>query len=75
MQMMTLKDVAASAQVSESTVRRWVRNSELPAYRLGRQLRFRPEEFESFLDRRRLTAEASDRPSHHESKRRPEGGR
>lgn len=69
MQLMTLKDIAFSAQVSESTVRRWVRNLELPAYRLGRQLRFRQEEFESFLDRRRLADDAA----HEEAGPRPSG--
>jgi|GEM_PF-7053662 len=55
---MTLKEVAEAARVSESTVRRWVSSSDLPAYRLGRQIRVRPEEFETFLDRRRLEPEA-----------------
>lgn len=54
MALMTLKEVADAASVSESTVRRWVGRKELPAYRLGRQLRVRPEEFERFLDRRRV---------------------
>jgi len=48
---MELREVAEAARVSESTVRRWLRNEELPAYRLGRQLRVRVEEFEDFLNR------------------------
>ena len=60
MELMTLKEVADAARVSESTVRRWVRSSELPAYRLGRQLRVRPEEFESFLNQRRLDLDQCD---------------
>jgi len=59
---MTLKEVAEAARVSDSTVRRWVRNSELPAYRLGRQLRVRSDEFEAFLDQRRLDLERGDQP-------------
>jgi excisionase family DNA binding protein len=58
---MTLKEVAEAARVSESTVRRWLRNAELPAYRLGRQLRVRTEEFEAFLDRRRVDFDAVKR--------------
>lgn len=74
MQLMTLKDVAISAQVSESTVRRWVQSQELPAYRLGRQLRFRQEEFESFLDKRRLANEADPKETDRRSNE-PEEGR
>lgn len=59
---MTLKEVASTARVSESTVRRWVRDAELPAYRLGRLLRFRTEEFEAFLSRRRLAGAATPMP-------------
>lgn len=51
---MTIMEVADAAQVSESTVRRWIRAGDLPAYRLGRQLRIRPEEFETFLKAQRL---------------------
>ena len=70
---MTLKEVAEAAKVSESTVRRWVRSSELPAYRLGRQLRVRVEEFESFLDKQRLDLDPDHNkratPPKNESKR------
>lgn len=66
MTLMTLKEVALEARVSESTIRRWVRSAELPAYRLGRQLRIRPDEFERFLDRRRVdpTPNQPPRQSH-----------
>jgi excisionase family DNA binding protein len=75
MELMTLKEVAEASRVSESTVRRWVRSSELPAYRLGRQIRVRPEEFESFLDKRRLDLDASVCSPTQEPRKEPNLGR
>jgi excisionase family DNA binding protein len=47
--LLTVDDVAARCQVSTRTVRRWIKSGELQAIRLGRQLRVRPVDFESFL--------------------------
>jgi excisionase family DNA binding protein len=47
--LLTLKEVAAYARVSISTVRRWVRDEGLPFYRAGRQKRIDEKELVRFL--------------------------
>ncbi len=50
-------DIAAAAAclgVSVSTVRRLVRAGTLPAFRVGRQLRFRVEELDAYLEASRI---------------------
>lgn len=42
--LMTLREVAATLQVSEKTVRRLVASRRLPCLRVGRQLRFAPSD-------------------------------
>jgi excisionase family DNA binding protein len=49
LKLLTLKEVAAYARVSMSTVRRWVRNEGLPAYKAGRQKRVDETELVRFL--------------------------
>jgi excisionase family DNA binding protein len=41
---LTVKDVAAYLRVTEETVRRWVREGELPALALGKKAGFRIRE-------------------------------
>jgi excisionase family DNA binding protein len=47
--LMTLQEAAAYARVSISTVRRWVRDEELPIYHAGRQKRVDETELVRFL--------------------------
>lgn len=72
MNLLTLRDVAKSLKVSETTVRRLVRAGSIAAYKVGKrgQLRVREEDLESFLEKQRIEAgghdddqEASDEPS------------
>jgi excisionase family DNA binding protein len=48
---LTVKDVAARLKISEETVRRWVREGELPALALGKKagFRIRPADLEVFI--------------------------
>ena len=48
---LTVKDVAAYLKVTEETVRRWVREGELPALALGRKagLRIREVDLHAFI--------------------------
>jgi excisionase family DNA binding protein len=50
----TLQQVAERLQVSEMTVRRWVRRGELPAIKLGQQWRIRDDDLRDFLEARRV---------------------
>ena len=47
--MMTLGEVAAYLRCSISTVRRYASRGEIPHYRLGKLVRFRRSEIESWL--------------------------
>ena len=48
-QLLTIQDVVKRLQVSESTVRRMIDRGELRAIRIGRQIRIKPEDVESFI--------------------------
>jgi excisionase family DNA binding protein len=56
MNLLTLREVAETLKVSESTVRRLVRASSLAAYKIGKrgQLRVRKEDLEVFLEKQRV---------------------
>ena len=49
MKLLTLPEVVDALKVSESTVRRRIREGSLTAIRVGRQLRVRPEDLDAFL--------------------------
>ncbi len=51
---LTVKDIADELAVKEDTVRDWVRRRELSAYRVGRELRIKREDYEKFLEKRRI---------------------
>lgn len=50
----TVADVVEMLQLHEQTVRRWIRDGELPAYSLGRRSGYRisGEDLAEFLERR-----------------------
>lgn len=47
----TPETLASHLQVSERTVRNWVRQGRLPSYKIGRSRRFDPADVERFLAR------------------------
>jgi excisionase family DNA binding protein len=47
--LLTIKDVARLCRVSEKTVRRWIKATELPAAKLGAQWRIRPRDLDMFI--------------------------
>lgn len=48
--MIDLEEAAQRLGLSVSTVRRLVRDGELTAYRIGKQIRLRPEEVDAFVN-------------------------
>ena len=58
---LTIKDVAAMMNVSEETVRRWIRDGKLAAEDMGGRLGYRilQEDFEKFSKLRNATSAAS----------------
>ncbi len=51
---LSLEDVAERLQVSDRTVRRWVKEGKLAAYKPGREWRIRPGDLEDFLESRKV---------------------
>jgi len=49
----SLEDVAERLHVTVDTVRSWVREKQLPAYRIGRSYLVKPEDLEKFIESRR----------------------
>jgi excisionase family DNA binding protein len=47
---MTVREVADLAQVSEATVRHWIKAGTLRAIDVGREFRIIPRDFEAFLE-------------------------
>jgi excisionase family DNA binding protein len=50
---LTSAEILPILRVSKQTLGRWARAGTIPAYRLGRQLRFPKEEFEAWLEAQR----------------------
>ena len=51
------EQVAERLQVTERTVYGWLRRGKLPALKLGRLRRIRPEDLEAFLESARARAQ------------------
>ena len=47
--LLTVSEVAEVCRLSTRTVRRWIERGELPAHRLGRQLRISEKDLKIFL--------------------------
>lgn len=52
---LTPKDVSSLLQVSVYTVRRWIKDGELPAYKVGRLWRIDEADLNQWLDRQRIS--------------------
>ncbi len=49
----SLEEVAEQLHVTVDTVRAWVREKQLPAYRIGRAYLVKPEDLRRFIEERR----------------------
>jgi excisionase family DNA binding protein len=50
---LTVEDIARDLSVAEDTVRGWIREKKLPAYRVGKEYRIKIVDYERFLEQRR----------------------
>ena len=50
---MTVKFIAEDLDIPEDTIREWIRQKKLPAYKVGREWRIKKEDYEKFLEERR----------------------
>jgi excisionase family DNA binding protein len=48
---LSVSEIAKQLNISEDTVRRWIKAGKLPALELGGQYRIHPQEYEAFLQR------------------------
>ncbi len=51
---LSVEEVAQILKMDEETVRRWIRSRQLKAYRFGRDLRIRRDDFDKFVKERAL---------------------
>ena len=49
----TVKFIAEDLDIPEDTIREWIRQKKLPAYKVGREWRIKKEDYEKFLEERR----------------------
>ena len=52
---LTVEDISRDLSVAEDTVRSWIREKKLPAYRVGKEYRIKIVDYERFLQQRRTT--------------------
>jgi excisionase family DNA binding protein len=52
---LTVEDIASDLSIAEDTVRSWIREKKLPAYRVGKTYRIKIVDYEHFLEQRRTT--------------------
>src|SRR4051794_25159882 len=66
-QMLSLEEVAERLQVSDQTVRRWIKSGRLSAYKPGLEWRIRPKDLEAFLETRSYPKSSAPSPSAEDS--------
>lgn len=52
-QWLYIKDIVEDLSVHEETVRTWIKQKKLIAYRFGREYRIKPEDYQKFLENHR----------------------
>jgi excisionase family DNA binding protein len=52
-----IKDIVEDLGVHEETVRTWIKQKKLIAYRFGREYRIKPEDYQRFLEDHRTDKE------------------
>ena len=57
---LSVEDIAKELNVPLDTVRGWIRNKRLPAYRPGREYRVKREDLVKFLENRRTMPDEED---------------
>lgn len=67
-----IKDVADLLNVSETTIRRWLVDGKIPAYRISHQYRFNRQEIESWVMRQKIGKAAEPLPADNEEEANPQ---
>ena len=50
---LAVEDIARDLSIAEDTVRSWIRERKLPAYKVGKEYRIKIVDYEHFLEQRR----------------------
>lgn len=58
-QLLTLDELAEYLNLSRRTIYRLLKNTNIPAYRIGSHLRFKREEIDLWLETRKVSEKAS----------------
>ena len=58
MKFLTCDEIADALGVTSKSVRRWISDKALPAYRIGRLLRVHESDLQAFLDQRQTPSKA-----------------
>lgn len=56
-----IKDIVDDLGVHEETVRTWIKQKKLPAYRFGRDYRIKLEDYERFVESRRTVSDEEEK--------------
>ncbi len=48
--MLDIEDVIKQLQLSDATIRRLVREGKLRAYRIGKRLKFKPDDLDTYIE-------------------------
>jgi excisionase family DNA binding protein len=59
-QWLSVEDIANDLGVKIDTVRGWIREKKLPAYKIGRDYKIKPEDYKKFLEDRRTTKDTEE---------------
>ena len=59
-QWLSVEDIAKELGLTEDTIRNYIRNKQLIAYRMGRDYRIKREDYDKFLEKRRTDKEDKD---------------
>lgn len=62
-----IKDLVELLNVSETTIRRWLADGKIPAYRINQQYRFNPTEIEDWVMKRKQGKQEASEESQEES--------
>ncbi len=59
-QWLSVEDIAKELGLTEDTIRNYIRNKQLIAYRMGRDYRIKREDYDKFLEKRRTDKDEKD---------------
>ncbi len=58
--MLDIEDVIERLQLSDATIRKLVRAGKLRAYRIGKRLKFKPEDLDAYVERQVIVPRERD---------------